>query len=107
MAFEGASAAVPDGVSVDTWYDSQVARYLPDGCRESRSQQAEVVIDGRPGRLQRCTGMVTASVAVDGRLYLFVVGGNPTGRDYRIAFDAFAETIQLRPEEAAKPSTSP
>ncbi len=103
MAFEGASAAIPNGVSVDAWYDTQVARYLPDECRVSRSQQAEVTIDGRPGRIQGCTGMVTASIAVDGRLYLFIVGGHPSGRDYRVAFDAFAETIQLRPEEAAKP----
>ncbi len=104
MAFEGASAAIPNGVSVDAWYDTQVARYLPDECRVSRSQQAEVTIDGRPGRIQGCTGTVTASIAVDGRLYLFIVGGDPSsGRDYRVAFDAFAETIKLRPEEAAKP----
>lgn len=103
MAFNGASAAIPDGVSVDAWYDTQVARYLPDECRVPRSQQAEVTIDGQPGRIQECTGMVTASIAVDGRLYLFIVGGNLSGRNYRVAFDAFAETIQLRPEDAVKP----
>lgn len=103
MAFFGASAAIPDGVPVDAWYDTQVARYLPDECRVPRSQQAEVTIDGQPGRIQGCTGMVTASIAVDGRLYLFIVGGNLSGRNYRVAFDAFAETIQLRPEDAVKP----
>lgn len=107
MAFQGASAAVPDGVSVDAWYDTHVARYLPSDCRVPRGQQAEVTIDGRSGRITGCSGMVTASVAVDGRLYLFIVGGNRSGRDYRVAFDDFAETIKLRPGDAAAPPAAP
>jgi hypothetical protein len=71
-----------------------------------RSQQAEITIDGRPGRISdACPDKVVATVAVDRRLYLFAMLHNRT--DARAFFDAFAATIDLRPEDAAVPSPAP
>ncbi|MBI2764083.1 MAG: hypothetical protein HYX54_10150 [Chloroflexi bacterium] len=44
--FKGASTVIPDGVSIDAWVDE----YVSPGCAP-RSQQAEITIDGQPGRI--------------------------------------------------------
>jgi len=104
--FQGASTEIPDGVSIDAWVDAAVVKYLPRGCGFSRSQQAEITIDGQSGRISEdCWGKVVATVVVDGRLYLFILSHNR--RDARAVFDAFAATIDLRPDEAAEPSSTP
>jgi hypothetical protein len=46
-----------------------------------------------------------ATVVVDGRLYLFMMVHNRD--DARAFFDAFVATIDLRPEDAAPPSSTP
>jgi hypothetical protein len=94
--FEGASIKIPDGVSIDQWVDDDVLR---GGCGTPRGQQAQITIDGRPGRISECAGEVTATVVAGGRLYLFSLlhGGR---LDARAVFDAFAATIVLTPETA-------
>jgi hypothetical protein len=46
-----------------------------------------------------------ATVVVEGRLYVFMLGH--VRSDARAFFDAFAATIDLRPEDVAVPSTTP
>jgi hypothetical protein len=95
---QAASTEIPDGVSVDEWVDDSVAKYLPAGCYVPRSQQAEITIDGQPGRiLEDPDCPATATVVVDGRLYLFIALGE------RGWFDAWVDTIDLTPESAAVP----
>lgn len=105
--FVGASTAIPDGVSVDAWYDAHVS---PSGCGVPRSQQAEVTIDGHAGRIAECrdadgTDLTEATVDAGGRLYLFMLGRQRS--DARAWFDAWVATIDLRPEDAALPSSAP
>jgi hypothetical protein len=105
--FLGASTEVPDGVSLDEWVDATVARY--SFCAP-RSQQPEISIDGQPGRVAECaadpdTVEIAATVVVDGRLYLFTLLSRRD--DTRALFDAFVDTIDLRPEDAAVPSSTP
>ena len=104
--FEAASTAIPDGVSIETWLDAAAAKYLPGSCAVPRSQQAEITIDGQPGRVtEDCPDRIVASVVVDGRLYVFRLWSTRT--DARAFFDAVAATIDLRPEDAANPSGTP
>ena len=72
------------------------------GCYVPRSQQAEIIIDGQPGRISdECPDKVVATVVAGGRLYLFAMLHDRT--DARAFFDAFAATIDLRPEDAVEP----
>ena len=72
------------------------------GCYVPRNEQAGITIDGHSGRISdECPDKVVATVVVDGRLYLFAMLHNRS--DARALFDAFAATIDLRPEDAAAP----
>jgi hypothetical protein len=116
LGFAGASTAIPAGVSVDAWIDEYVTPVAAGGCGIPRSEQAEITIDGQPGRVATCheTGVdlvpnelrqIEATVVDGGRLYLFRQGYlNPDGR---AIFDAWAATIRLHPEDAAAPPASP
>ena len=96
---EGASTTLPDGVSVDEWVDAYVTPRTAGGCGVPRSQQAEVIIDGRSARVAECAGQIEATVVAGGRLYLFVVYRD--ARDARALFDAWVATIDLTPDTAA------
>jgi hypothetical protein len=98
--FKGASTVIPDGVSIDAWVDE----YVSPGCAP-RSQQAEITIDGQSGRISECPNEIDATVVAGGRLYLFTLLHDRT--DARAFFDAFVATIDLRPEDAAVPSSTP
>jgi hypothetical protein len=100
--FAAVSVEIPDGVAVDEWVDHDIQF---GGCDVPRRQQAEITIDGQPGRLAECwndgVGRIEATVIDGGRLYLFVLlhrGGNA-----RAYFDTWAATIDLTPETAAVP----
>lgn len=99
--FEGASTGLPEGVSVDDWVDEHVTSLAAGGCGVPRSQQAEITIDGQPGRIAKCPDRIEATLVVDGRLYLFILSHNRT--DARAFFDAWIATIDLTPETAAVP----
>ncbi len=97
--FEGASTEIPDGVSIDEWVDEYVS---PGGCGVPRSQQAEITIDGRSGRIAECPNEpIEATVVAGGRLYLFILWHSRP--DARAFFDAWVATIDLTPETAAVP----
>ena len=93
--FKGASTEIPDGVSIDEWYDEYVSRR---GCGVPRSQQAEITIDGQLGRIAECPNQIEATVVAGGRLYLFTLGHERS--DARAFFDTWIATIDLRPETA-------
>ncbi len=97
--FKGASTVIPDGVSIDAWVD-----YNSPGCAP-RSQQAEIAIDGQSGRISECPNRIDATVVAGGRLYLFQLLHGRS--DARAFFDAWVATIDLRPETAAEPSSTP
>ncbi len=63
-----------------------------------RSQQAEITIDGQPGRISECPNQIEATVVAGGRLYLFTLSHDRL--DARAVFDTFAATIDLTPETA-------
>ena len=96
--FVGASTEIPDGVSIDEWYDEYVS---PSGCGVPRSQQPEITIDGRLGRIAECPNQIEATVVAGGRLYLFMLAHERS--DARAFFDAWIATIDLTPETAAVP----
>ncbi len=88
---------------IDEWIDRAVG-YQPGGCGVPRSEQPEITIDGQPGRVwEGCPGEIEATVVVGGRVYLFTLFGDGVSR---ALFDAYASTIDLRPEEAASPAPS-
>jgi hypothetical protein len=102
--FKSASTEIPEGVSIDEWVDKYVT---PGGCGATRSRQAEITIDGQPGRISECpkateaaVNRIEATVVAGGRLYLFILLSDRP--DYREVFDYFASTIDLRPETAAE-----
>jgi hypothetical protein len=104
--FNAASIQIPNGVSIDEWVDEYV---LPGGsldpemvgCGVPRSQEAEISIDGQPGRIAECPNHIEATVVAGGRLYLFTL--EHTRDDARAFFDAWVDTIDLTPETAAVP----
>lgn len=98
--FKGTSTPTPDGFSIDERIDEYPSGdyVLPRGCGAPRSQQAEITIDGQPGRIAECPNHIEATVATGGRLYLFTLSHDRN--DARAVFDAFAATIELRPETA-------
>ncbi len=97
---KGTSTEVRDGVAIDAWVDGLLAddRVLPGGCGVRRSQQAEFIIDGRPGRISECPDRIEATVVADGRLYLFTLEHRRS--DAQAVFDDFAATIDLTPDTA-------
>ena len=103
--FEGASTEIPDGVSIDDWVDEYVSPLAAGGCGVPRSQQAEITIDGQSGRIAECAERVQATVVAGGRLYLFILSAARS--DARAFFDAWIATIDLTPETAAVPSSTP
>ena len=65
-----------------------------------RRQQPEITIDGQSGRIwEDCPNKIVATVVAGGRLYLFTLLHERS--DARAFFNAFAATIDLRPEDAA------
>ena len=97
--FGGASMEIADEASIEDWIDKYLSA---GGCYVPRSLQAEIIIDGQSGRISdECPDKVVATVVADGRLYLFALW--PDRADARALFDAFAATIDLRPEDAAPP----
>jgi hypothetical protein len=102
--FEAASTVIPDGVSIDDWVDEYITPVAAGGCNMPRGKQAEITIDGQPGRIAECDHS-EATVVAGGRLYLFI-GSGQSIRDTGW-FDAWIATIDLRPEDAVAPSTPP
>jgi hypothetical protein len=106
--FMAASTPIPDGVSIDAWVDQYISPggwlQHPGRCGPSRSQQAEITIDGRSGRIAECEARIEATVVAGGRLYLFTLLHRRPA-DARELFDAFVATIDLRPEDAAHPAS--
>jgi hypothetical protein len=101
--FVGASMEIADGSSIYDWIDDYISA---GGCYVPRNEQAAITIDGHSGRISdECPDKVVATVVVDGRLYLFAMLHNRA--DARALFDAFAATIDLRPEDIAVPSSTP
>ena len=98
--FEAASTQIPDGVSIDGWVDEYVTPPMAGGCGVPRGHQAEITIDGQPGRIARC-GHTEATVVAGGRLYLFIGPGD--SRRNKAWFDAWIATIDLTPETARVP----
>jgi hypothetical protein len=104
-AFRGRSTVIPDGVATDEEIDRSLG-YSPGGCAVPRSAQRAVTIDGQSGRIEEgCPGEVEATVVAGGRLYLFTLLLD--ARDRTAVFDAYAATIDLTPETAPAPSSSP
>lgn len=99
--FEAASTPMPDGVSIDEWVDEHITRTSAGTCGVPRGQQAEVTIDGQPGRIAECRNQIEASVTAGGRLYLFVLRHDRD--DARAVLDAWLLTIELTPETAETP----
>jgi hypothetical protein len=94
--FKGASIKAPEWEgSIDGFVDD----ITPGGCGATRSQQAEITIDGRSGWIAECPNEIDAIVVAGGRLYLFTLLHERS--DGRAVFDAFAATIDLTPETAA------
>jgi len=112
--FQGASTEIPEGVSIEDWTDATLARLVTTRGHpcSPRSKPAPITIDGQPGRISEvgvqgtvCTGQIVATVVVQGRLYVFMLGHSRS--DARAFFDAWVATIDLRPQDAALPSRTP
>jgi hypothetical protein len=101
--FRGSSMLAPGTVSIDDWIDRG---FQPGGCGVRRSEQPEITIDGQPGRIwEGCPNEIEATVVVGRRVYVFSLFGDAdVSTVSRAVFDAYASTIDLRPEEAASPA---
>ena len=94
--FKAASIRTPEWEgSIDGFIDD----ITPGGCGATRSEQAEIDIDGRSGWIAECPNELDAIVEAGGRVYLFTLLHDRS--DSRAVFDAFAATIDLTPETAA------
>lgn len=87
-------------MSVEHFVDEFV---LPDGC--DPTQQQEITIDGRSGRIAPCPHQIVATVLDRQRLYQFRL--RQDDGDPRAVFDAFAATIRLSPDTAVDLPTLP
>ncbi len=107
--FKAASVDIPAGVAIDDWIDATLAsRASTPTCMVPRSQQAEIVVDGQPGRISEgCAHQFIATVVVDGRLDVFILLYGDEDGDGRAYFDSWLATIRLHPEDAAQPSGTP
>lgn len=106
--FRAASAALPAGLpNTNDWID-EFLTFGDPSCIPPRERQELISIDGAPGRLTDSCRQVEATVVLEGRVYMFTLdleaGEVANGRQL---FDAFAATIDLRPEEAGATSPSP
>jgi hypothetical protein len=102
--FRAASAVAPDGVVIDDWIDSYMTTAGDSDCNPRRATLPETTIDGQAGRIRTtCPGEVEATVVVGRRAYLFTLFSDSPDR--KAMFDAFAATIDLRPEGA--PAATP
>lgn len=100
--FKGASLKAPEWEgSINGFVDD----ITPGGCGATRSQQADITIDGRSGWIAECPNEIDAIVVAGGRLYLFTLLHDRS--DARAVFDAFAATIDLTPETAADKNDVP
>ena len=103
--FRGASTEIPERVEIYELVDGPVSL---DGCfAPPLNQQAEITIDGHPGRIWECAAPTSsaneigATVVAGGRLYLFTLWHSRM--DGRAYFDAIVDTIDLTPETAEVP----
>jgi hypothetical protein len=97
--FRAASAVAPEGVLIDDWIDSYMTTAGDNTCNPRRSTLPEITIDGQAGRIRTtCPSEVEATVVVGRRAYMFTLSSESP--DIRAIFDAFAATIDLRPEGA-------
>ena len=103
----GGSIMAPDGVSIDGWIDESITGATVGDCNAPRTTLPEIIIDGHVGRVRdACPDEVEATVVVGRRVYLFTLFNDQPNA--RALFDAFAATIDLRPEDArADPSPKP
>jgi hypothetical protein len=103
-----ASAPLPDGLSsVNDWIDEFLTFGDPN-CAPPRGTQELISIDGAPGRLRDGCGEVEATIVLEGRVYMFTLFlASDRVTNGRELFDAFAATIDLRPEDAVLPSPRP
>ena len=97
------SVEVPEGTPIDVWVDEDTG-WKPGDCGGPRSTLPEIMIDGQSARIATCPGQIEATVAVGRRVYRFTLYSEAS--DARAIFDAYASTIDLRPEEAASPPPS-
>ena len=106
--FRAASAPLPDGLpSVNDWIDEFLI-FGDSNCVPPRATQELISIDGAPGRVWDSCGTVEATIVFEGRVYMFTLWlGSEQVTNGRELFDAFAATIDLRPEDAPLPSSSP
>jgi hypothetical protein len=104
--FRGASALAPEGVSIDEWIDQFMTGAAVGTCNPPRSTLPEFDIDGHAGRIRDlCAEEIEATVVVGRRAYFFshLLGSGHA----RALFEAFAATIDLRPDDAiASPTPS-
>jgi hypothetical protein len=107
--FRAASAVAPEGVVIDDWIDSYMTTAGDNTCNPRRSTLPEITIDGQAGRIRTtCPNEVEATVVVGRRAYMFTLSSESDSPDKQAMFDAFAATIDLRPEGApAAPTPSP
>jgi len=97
------SAEVPEATPIDVWVDQDTG-WKPGECGGPRSTLPEIMIDGQSARISTCPGQIEATVAVGRRVYRFTLYSE--AGDARAIFDAYASTIDLRPEDAASPPPS-
>jgi hypothetical protein len=104
-----ASAVAPEGVVIDDWIDSYMTTAGDNTCNPRRSTLPEITIDGQAGRIRTtCPNEVEATVVVGRRAYMFTLSSESDSPDKQAMFDAFAATIDLRPEGApAAPTPTP
>jgi hypothetical protein len=102
VASRDASTPGPEEAPIDERIDVYLSQddVLPGGCGVPREQQAEIIIDGQPGRIAECSNHVEATVVVGGRLYLFTLSHGRS--DARAVFDTFIATVDLTPDAAVE-----
>ena len=96
-------ARLPD---VNDWID-EFMTFGDPSCVPPREAQELISIDGAPGRLRDRCGEVEATIVLEGRVYMFTLAIGDGVTNGRGLFDAFAATIDLRPEDAAPGSPRP
>lgn len=106
--FRAASAPLPaDLPNTNDWIDEFLTFGDPD-CVPPRERQELITIDAAPGRVRDSCGEIEATIVLEGRVYMFTLflEGDPVTNG-RELFDAFAATIDLRPEDAAVATPGP
>lgn len=101
------SIMAPEDAPIDNWIDRFITTARDNACNGWQVTLPVISIDGLAGRVRdTCPGEVEATVVVERRVYLFTLFSDAP--NIRSVFDAFAATIDLRPEGAADaPSPSP